>query len=266
MNESTRTRRALPFDMDYAAAAALLPYHIMAGIPVETKTLVKENKANKEIRTKMYVEDGIIKAKFFKDGTPTGGSNIMCDIADVAVIEKNDRPKVVIVTFADKTKEKAVLADDDTYSLEQGISICLMKKLLGKETSFGGSLYNKLIKRAMDVMEENKKAAADAVAKAEADKAKAEKQAKKQKERREKYEAVAREYEIGIQAEAYVRAYNQIKEESKAELTEALDGLGNFFDQLIAECEAEEAKDCNPKTPACEGKSETVSEMNESHV
>lgn len=263
MNEVTR--RALPFDMEYAFGVGF-PHCLVPGIPVVAKTPAKESKADKEIRTKMYAEDGIIKAKFFKDGVPSGGDSIMYDIVDVAVIEKNDKPKVVIVTFADKTKEKAVLADDDTYSLEQGISICLMKKLLGKETSFGGSLYNKLIKRAMDVMEANEKAAADAVAKAEADKAKAEKQAKKQKERREKYEAAAREYEIGIQTEAYLRAYNQIKEEKQAEMAEALDGLGSFFDQLIAECEAEEAKDCNPEKPACEGKAETVAEMNESQV
>lgn len=42
----------------------------------------------------------------------------MPDIVDVQTIEKDGEVKVVTVYFADGTNEKAVLSDEDTYSLE----------------------------------------------------------------------------------------------------------------------------------------------------
>lgn len=67
---------------------------------------------------------------------------IMPAITEVKTI--NDR--VVIITFADGTKEKTVLAEDDTFSLEQGISICITKRILSRLVKgCGSSVYNKLI-------------------------------------------------------------------------------------------------------------------------
>lgn len=51
--------------------------------------------------------------------------------------------KTTVVFFKDGTKEVAVCTEDDTYSLEQGISVCLAKKLVG-----GKENYNKIIKTA----------------------------------------------------------------------------------------------------------------------
>lgn len=68
-------------------------------------------------------------------------SVVLPHIKDVQTINN----KVVIVVFADGTKEKAVLDSADTFSLEQGISICITKKLLSMKTGGNGSsTYNKL--------------------------------------------------------------------------------------------------------------------------
>jgi hypothetical protein len=73
--------------------------------------------------------------------------------------------------FADKTKESAVLDSEDKFSLEQGISICITKKLLGED---GHALYNKLIERAFKVIKKNEAAA--------------EAKKKRQKEKQEEHE------------------------------------------------------------------------------
>jgi hypothetical protein len=68
---------------------------------------------------------------------------------------KTINDKVVIVYFADGTKAKAVCDKDDTFSLEQGIGICIAKRLMSKDESRGTSKYNKAIKDALKVMKRN---------------------------------------------------------------------------------------------------------------
>ena len=68
------------------------------------------------------------------------------NIVDVLVY--ND--KVVTVKFADNTEEKAVLNPEDNFSIEQGISVCIAKKLVGDS-----SVYNKLIDYALKVKKNN---------------------------------------------------------------------------------------------------------------
>lgn len=72
---------------------------------------------------------------------------IMAAITDVKVV----KDKVTIVSFADGTQEKAVCAEGDTFSLENGITICLMKKMLADSCieGTGTSIYNNLIRYAM---------------------------------------------------------------------------------------------------------------------
>lgn len=94
------------------------------------------------------------------DGELPGGHvqtmKLMPNIKNVRELDKNDR-RVVIVYFTDGTKTKAVLCPGDTYSFEQGISICITKKLLEVMSGGNGSgLYNKLIKHAYKVIEKNK--------------------------------------------------------------------------------------------------------------
>lgn len=71
----------------------------------------------------------------------------MSDIVDVKVIEE----KAIIVSFADGTNEKATLDKEDKFNLEQGISICITKKLLEEKCRNGSNLYNKIVKRAEKV-------------------------------------------------------------------------------------------------------------------
>lgn len=79
------------------------------------------------------------------DGEKT---TVIPNITNVKVIKE----KVVIVSFADGAQEKAICAEGDTFSVENGVTICLMKKLLADKCRIqsGTSIYNKLVKIAMD--------------------------------------------------------------------------------------------------------------------
>ena len=108
-------------------------------------------------KTNVRVKDNWIR-NFNKNGVSFA---IIPDIKDVKVIKNDVNAKpVVIVLFKDGTEEKAVLADKDTFCLETGIGICITKKLLSmKNNGNGGSaLYNKIVDRAVKVMNRNKEA------------------------------------------------------------------------------------------------------------
>lgn len=211
---------------------------------------------SKETKTKLVIKDGVINAEFYAGGVPIGGGTLIPDVTNVREITKDGSPKVVVVSFADGTTEKAVLDANDTYSLEQGVSICITKKLLGRNTSYGGALYNKVIKRALDVMQENEEERV-ALAKAEAaEEERTQKQIAKKKARREKIAAMEKERQIEIQKEAYIRAIKAMREEDKAEISEAVDEFGKFIENLIEEAEKEAAEEDNKETE------QTVSETN----
>lgn len=186
----------------------------------------------KETKTQVDFTGGLISASFFSDGNQIGSEILMPDIIDVKAIGT-----VVIVKFADGTEEKAILNIADAYSLEQGISICVTKKLLGRNTSFGGSLYNKIIKRAISVKKENELKLANAIAQQKAAIEKAEKDEAKRKAYHAKIAAYKREEAIEIQKEAYIRAMKELKEEKKYEIDEVLNELGKLFDKAIEEFE-----------------------------
>lgn len=128
---------------------------------------------------------------------------------------KNDT--VVIVTFSDNTTEKAITSPEDTFSLEQGISICFTKKLLSMLSSGNGSsLYNKIVHKALKLYNDEQ---AEAAQKEELKQIKidrAERLAAKRAKRKAKYEAKKREREISVQAEAYARALRMVKQDEKA--------------------------------------------------
>lgn len=119
-------------------------------------------------------------------------------ITDVNIIVPN---KVVEVSFIDGDKQKTVCQEPDVFSLEQAISICLAKHLLG-----GTSAYNKAVRDGIKVYEENQKemwrikAEEERIAKRRA------KKAAYMKRRTEK----RREEQIEIQKEAYVRAMREV--------------------------------------------------------
>lgn len=153
-------------------------------VPVETKT--------------KFVDKGKdLYVRFFDKGFFKSERCIMPDIKDVKVTGN-----VVFVTFADNTKTKAVLDSEDDFNLEQGISICITKKLLGDN---GDSIYNKLIKRAFQVKTQNEREAEKAKRVHEEEKSKKEKALVRYQKRKAK----KREDAIEIQKEAYLRAMRE---------------------------------------------------------
>lgn len=141
---------------------------------------------------------------------------IMPDIIDVQIVKKENKPKVIIVSFADGTLEKAVLSNGDTFSLEQGISICVTKKLLSDKTMGNGtSVYNKIIRHAMKVMDKNKKLKEKKLKETEAMEKRMKKLAQKKADRKAKREATVREEKIAIQTEAYLRAMKEFNKSSE---------------------------------------------------
>lgn len=138
------------------------------------------------------------------DGVSTA---VMPKITDVKVIKE----KVVIVSFSDGTQEKSVCADGDTFSVENGVTICLMKKLLSDKchVESGTSIYNKLVKMAM-----KKVGASEKKKQEEKEKIRAEKRARKEAHDKEsKKKRDNRKYLIDICAEALKKAIADTQED-----------------------------------------------------
>ena len=119
--------------------------------------------------------------------------------------------KVVIDYFADGTQEKAVCHEDDTFSLEQGISVCLFKRTLSALTGDGNgsAMYNNAIKSAVKLYENNRAAEKRS---AECERLVAEEEKKRKEEERKRKQAkeqAEREKMIEIQKEAYLRAMKE---------------------------------------------------------
>lgn len=132
---------------------------------------------------------------------------IMPSIASVSVI----KDVVVIVEFFDGTSEKSTLSASDTFSLEQGISICVTKKLLSMLCNgHGSSIYNKIIKRGVKVFNEMQKIESERVVAEENAKKKKIKEAERRKAKKQKRDYDERERLIEIQKEAYLRAMEEI--------------------------------------------------------
>ena len=185
------------------------------------------NGTTKDVSTDSFFNDAVIKAiksgdycasakvsndvlKSYASKPVVFAREIIPEVTDVEVINNC----VTILTFADGTKEKAVLDKQDIFNLEQGISICLTKKLLSQLTfGNGNKTYNKLIKSTikkyfakLDTIEEQKKTE-------EQKKKKYAKIAAKKAKRKEKQ----KEARINEQAEAYRRALQSISTSNSVE-------------------------------------------------
>ena len=145
-------------------------------------------------KTELVSKNGYIYVRHYKDGFFQYERKLMADIADVRVYDNT-----VVVMFTDKTKTSAVLDSIDTFTVEQGISVCVTKKLLGED---GNSLYNKLVTRALKVIKRKKKAEETAAKKKAEDK----KARELKKARAERRKAKKHEESINVQAEAIKRA------------------------------------------------------------
>lgn len=133
-----------------------------------------------------------------------GDNRMSCErekrvISDINVIVPN---KVVEVTFKDGDKQKAVCQEPDVFSLEQAISICLTKHLLG-----GSGAYNKAIRNGIRLYE--KQLETEKMIKAEEERI-AKRRAKKAAYMKRKAEK-KREEQIEIQKEVYVRALREVE-------------------------------------------------------
>lgn len=121
--------------------------------------------------------------------------------------------KTTVVFFSDGTKEHANCSENDTYSLEYGISVCLLKKLLG-----GNETYKKIVNTAAKSYREKLAAEeAEKLRKKEEHEARmqAEKEtARRRKEAEERREKEETEKQISIMAEAFRRAMQQNNEVS----------------------------------------------------
>lgn len=148
-----------------------------------------------------------LRVATYKDGNIRNDLELMSAIEDVQVL--NDR--VIMVKFSDGTTEKAVLDESDTFSVEQGIAICLTKKLLSTLTrGNGGSVYNKLVEYGVKTYEAIEAHKAE-VAKEKTEKAaKAKRDAEKAQRKKERKAAEQREADIEIQKEAYLRAMREL--------------------------------------------------------
>jgi hypothetical protein len=119
-------------------------------------------------------------------------------VADVNVIVPN---KVVEVTFANGSKQKTVCSENDEFSLELAISICITKNLIG-----GTSNYNKAVDNGIKVYETKLQRQEQDRKEEERIKAKRIKLATKRAEKIARKKEEEKERLIEIQKEAIIRA------------------------------------------------------------
>ena len=124
-------------------------------------------------------------------------------LPEITKIEIPKENKVVIVHFSDGTKEKAVCDKDDKFSLETGIEICVMKKIMG-----GNAAYNKYIKNAVKLYNSE----IDRKNKEDAEKERKKAKIEKEKERRERRRERKIAEQIHIQKEAYLLAMKEFSD------------------------------------------------------
>ena len=148
---------------------------------------------------------------------PNEDSDEYLDVAEVIADVKDikDLNGVVIVEFADGTSEKAIVSPEDYYSFEQGVSICLTKKLISDLTyGNGSSIYNKLIKHCLKVYQRNR----EFERRMEELKADTERREAKEKERQRRKAARRKQREhdemVSIFTESFKNAINELREES----------------------------------------------------
>lgn len=116
-------------------------------------------------------------------------------IVDYKVYNK----KVVVVWFDDGTKEKATCCELDSFDLERGIEVCVMKHIFGEDK------YKTVLKesmkqiKAVDKAKENKKKEEEAIANKKAKAAK----------KKAKYRANRRANRVAEMKEAYLAAMKE---------------------------------------------------------
>lgn len=129
---------------------------------------------------------------------------LMPEFNDVRIIRNKEGLSIgVEIDFADGTKQKAICMPDDTFNLEQGITICLFKKMLTYgcygchiEERYVTGVYNKLVKHAIKIRNERIKAEEEA--KKAKEEAKLQEQRFQEKRRKAKIRQAKRKSECRI--------------------------------------------------------------------
>ena len=163
-----------------------------------------------DAKTALRSAEGKIHVGIYKDGKLDRIANILPAIEDVKIYNQN----TVVISFADGTRETAKVDEkNDYFDIEQGVSVCIVKKLLSDKTDGNGtSVYNKLVKYALGVEAENRKAEAKAISKEREHKERLERRRRKAREKRKEKANARREEQVEVQAEAYLRAIKRLRE------------------------------------------------------
>lgn len=126
---------------------------------------------------------------------------LMPEFSDVRIIRDKEGCSIGVgIDFADGTKQKAICMPDDTFNLEQGITICLFKKMLTYgchiEEQYVTGVYNKLVKHAIKIR--NRRIKAEEEAKKAEEEAKLQEQRFQEKRRKAKIRQAKRKSERRI--------------------------------------------------------------------
>lgn len=170
------------------------------GVTESTKTVLKE-------RGGRYFVDK------YNNGTVASSRSVMPTIVDEQIYKDDDgNPRAIRMFFSDNTETCVVLQDGDTYNFEHALSICITKKILDMITGgYGHQTYNKLVRKAKKVYNDNRAKEYAAQKQAEEEKRKYQKIEEKKRKRDERIEQEAREYDINVMKEAIIRALNEYK-------------------------------------------------------
>jgi hypothetical protein len=178
-------------------------------------TPVKKEEAPKDAKNLLVTKEKRLKVKNCKDGFVDSTKDIMPDIKNVSVSVDGINSTVIFVTFTDGKTEKAILDPDDDFSLEHGLTIIMLEKLLSDKGVDGKSVHNKLVKYAMKFYkhQEDERIKAEELKKTEKEKRK--RIEEKIRNRKAKKARAEREYQIEIQKEAYLRAMRELNKETE---------------------------------------------------
>lgn len=134
---------------------------------------------------------------------------IIEDIVDVKVYGSTDNPDKVVVYFSDGSFETATTHSNDRHkcpSKEEGIGICISKKLLRNMGFDGTSVYNKLIARGLKIYNRKQKEINAAINAENEAKRIRENHAAKKRKRKDRIRKREEERQIRIHTEAILRA------------------------------------------------------------
>lgn len=162
-----------------------------------------------DTKCKIVYEDGKISVLKNIGARFTRHLDIMSDIKSIKVYnDKHGNQKSMTMVFNNGVSVTASVDDMDVFSMDQGITICLLKYMLNRASEgCETSIYNKLVKHANRVYENGVREEEAAKEEAKRLEAKHKKLAAKKQRRKDR----KREYEIELRKEAYIRAMNEMQ-------------------------------------------------------